>query len=824
MVDNSAVATAADPFGNVLNDTSDDGTDGNGSTDPGEDDPTSVPFVRTPSIDIAKSITGVADTNGNGIFGDPGDMVTYDFTVTNTGNTALAGVTITDGLLGLSDEPVSPANLPVDGVATLTGQTYEITPQNVADGEVVNTATTSGAPVATDANGDPDPAAPLLDDTGVALGNVVDTSDTLTDPDLDADGNVVPTADPIADGDDNPTVLNLPTTEPEIALVKSITGVADTNEDLVLGNAGDSISYLFTATNTGNTSLGSVTISDPLLELDSVPMTPSVLAIGDSATFVAELTITDDLFTAGFVENTATTDGQAVATGPNGAPQPETALLGPTGGPLGVSDISDTGSEADAEDDGTIIQVGDPAGQGTGDDVTILNLPLIASPLVISGTVFLDTNNDGALDGSDDPTQGAGFTVNLLDENGNIVDSVVASADGTYAFAGFPVGTYTVQFVNLDGEVAGESNPISLSLQNPVESNVDFPLAVDSTLVFLTLTKTTPLNSVVLGGAVPYVITVQNTTGTPTTADLVDTLPPGLLYLPESGTIDGVAVEPTISDQTLTWPDVPVAAGATVTLELIARIGPNTSVGDLTNTVRALDPVTGAALAEPASATVRRNSEAVFDCSDIIGKVFDDRNFDGYQNGVNRSAITDQSFVGGKGPVVKTNTDEPGLPRVRLVTPTGTVITTDEYGRYSVPCAELPGDFGTNFTLKLDERSLPTGYRITTENPRTMRVTSGILTEMNFGATIGRVVDIDLTAAAFDRDNEPVERLEQGLVRILQQVADNPSVLRISYFSTGEDRAVIKDRLDELDAFINARWNNIGDYRLIVERDVKYLQ
>lgn len=55
---------------------------------------------------------------------------------------------------------------------------------------------------------------------------------------------------------------------------------------------------------------------------------------------------------------------------------------------------------------------------------------------------------------------------------------------------------------------------------------------------------------------------------------------------------------------------------------------------------------------------------------------------------------------------------EPGLPRARLVTPTGTVITTDEHGRYSVPCAELAGNTGANFTLKLDPNALPTGCRI----------------------------------------------------------------------------------------------------------------
>ncbi|MDZ7824322.1 MAG: hypothetical protein U5K75_09995 [Ahrensia sp.] len=78
------------------------------------------------------------------------------------------------------------------------------------------------------------------------------------------------------------------------------------------------------------------------------------------------------------------------------------------------------------------------------------------------------------------------------------------------------------------------------------------------------------------------------------------------------------------------------------------------------------------------------------------------------------------------------------------------MITTDQYGRYSVPCAALPDKAsGSNFILKLNTRTLPTGYRITTENPRVVRLTRGKLTKLNFGASISRVVDITLTNDAF---------------------------------------------------------------------------
>ena len=78
-----------------------------------------------------------------------------------------------------------------------------------------------------------------------------------------------------------------------------------------------------------------------------------------------------------------------------------------------------------------------------------------------------------------------------------------------------------------------------------------------------------------------------------------------------------------------------------------------------------------------------------------------------------------------------------GRHAVRLVTVKGQIITTDADGRYHIACADIPdGDRGSNFILKVDVRSLPTGYRLTTENPGLVRLTSGKLAKLNFGASI----------------------------------------------------------------------------------------
>lgn len=558
---------------------------------------------------------------------------------------------------------------------------------------------------------------------------------TISDNDASADGEDGTDASVAGDGSGNSTQIVLQLL-PSIELVKSVSGVDDTNGNGVFGDIGDIVNFEFTVANTGNVSLAGISVTDTGFSaltgtsvLTPAPGFDGTLAPSEgvvtpvlAATATYEVTETDAI--AQQIENTATTSATAVGVDGSGNPDPSQ----PIGGIPDVEDTSDTGSDPDLDfDTGDVPQVGDPSSEATEDDPTILYLPEL-----------IDTN--------------------------------------------------------------------------------------------LILTKSTPLETVVLGTSVPYTITVENDSAASASINLVDTLPVDLVYTPGSGQIDGVLIEPTVAGRVLTWP-VNLSGFQTVTIELVARVGPGSPVGDLTNVVNAVDPATGEVLTDPASATVRRLPEAVFDCSDIIGKVFDDRNFNGYQDpaaAADTSAITDQTYYGGKfageaEPLAAPPEGEPGLPNVRLVTPNGTIITTDEHGRYSVPCAALPDGIGANFTLKLDPRSLPTGYRITTENPRTMRVTAGIATEMNFGAALGRVLDIDLTAAAFD-GNDPVDRLDQGLTQLLGQVVDTPAVIRISYFTNGESNQTALRRIAELEDLIDRRWRNIGRYRLIVETQVLRLQ
>jgi hypothetical protein len=274
---------------------------------------------------------------------------------------------------------------------------------------------------------------------------------------------------------------------------------------------------------------------------------------------------------------------------------------------------------------------------------------------------------------------------------------------------------------------------------------------------------------------------------------------------------------------------------STITFTLNVRVLTGAAAGAHTNVVDMYDPVTGVLLAEQAAATVRIEPEPAFDCGDVIGKVYDDKNRNGYQDGpygkpleplTNDDAMFDEKF-GAKPQVVEQSPQvyEPGLPGVRVVGVDGTIITTDEFGRFHVPCAALPASRGSNFILKLDTRTLPSGYRVTTENPRVVRLTRGKMTELNFGAAITQVARIDLNANAFVlKDNQIafVGGLAEGMDKLLNAIIDTPTNVRLSYHlpssASQADKRQARRELNAVKRYIRDYWARLdGRYKLTVE-------
>jgi uncharacterized repeat protein (TIGR01451 family) len=188
-ITNTATAIGQDPNGDPVIDISDTGTDPDGNPIPnpetvdsdGDGDPTNDPTVTNLLFDPQISLIKSASVGGSGGIGD---IITYTFTVTNTGNTQVTNLVIDDATLGLSGLSVSPSSL-APGESGTANATYAITADDIAAGGVTNTALATGQ----DPNGDP----------------VTDDSDTGTDPDgnpindpetVDSDGDGDPTNDP----------------------------------------------------------------------------------------------------------------------------------------------------------------------------------------------------------------------------------------------------------------------------------------------------------------------------------------------------------------------------------------------------------------------------------------------------------------------------------------------------------------------------------------------------------------------------------------------------------------------------------------------------
>ena len=169
-------------------------------------------FVPAPGITLLKTGTLNDDDGTAGV--SAGDTISYTFTVTNTGNVTLTNVTLADTVGGvtISGGPIASLAPGVSDNTTFTGS-YTITQADIDAGTFTNTAT--------------------------------------------ATGQCTAAACPVSDPDDDTQTL---AQTPAIELLK--TGTLNDDDGTAGVSAGDTISYAFTVTNTGNVTLTNVTLVD----------------------------------------------------------------------------------------------------------------------------------------------------------------------------------------------------------------------------------------------------------------------------------------------------------------------------------------------------------------------------------------------------------------------------------------------------------------------------------------------------------------------------------------------------------------------------------
>ncbi len=274
LVNNQALVTATPVVGTPITDDS----DSNDPTLPGNDDPTVTVLPQNPKFELFKE--GVyQDANNDGIV-NVGDVIQYSFTVRNTGNVTITNITVTDPIVAVSGGPIASLAPQATDSTTFTA-TYTISQADIELGAVYNLALAEG----TDPTGNPI-------DVESQDPSPIDPNDPLYEPTCP---------------DCTVTVIEQ---NPGIALIKTATFNDSNNNGIA--EVGETITYNFTVTNTGNVSLSDVTVTDPLPGV-VVSGGPITLAVGesDSTTFTAIYTITQADINAGSVSNQAFVSGKS---------------------------------------------------------------------------------------------------------------------------------------------------------------------------------------------------------------------------------------------------------------------------------------------------------------------------------------------------------------------------------------------------------------------------------------------------------------------------------------------------------------------------------
>ncbi|WP_159589179.1 DUF7507 domain-containing protein [Chelativorans xinjiangense] len=769
--ENTATATGTDPGGAPVTAQSHD----EGQT-PGTPTVTDTPLGDG---DFIKTSVGVADHNGDGVVGNAGDRIDYAFTIVNMGNVAIETFTISDP--GAVIEGTLAAPIPVGGRDDTSFTGYHVIAQEEIDAGVFKNLATG---------------------TATTPGGGTFTKESRTEQGVE--------------GDETETPLEA---TPQIK-TELVCTPKDTNGSGII-DAGDKVLCEVIVTNTGNVTLTDVTVdgvqapavpgaTTPVAEVAGGPI--PVLKPGESnkTSFTVEYALTQEDLDAG-----------GVLLQVEGTGTPPVKADGSTAEP--VTDLSD---------DPVNTADKDLNGDGTPDDPSHVALPeavklkvtekqtIMPDSFARAGDVIeyrVTIDNVGNITAKDvkpndpGPTFGgkrgtSALSAFTLEDGGPVPVAELKPADAPVTF----IATYVLSAEDVknallqSGETENTASAEGASARSGKPIDDVEPATSLAELPSFGLDKASRLAEVRRGETVPYALTLKPRSlekGSEEPITVIDTTPPGFAYLKGTAAIGGRSVEPEIRGRDLVFVNVPYTADMEeIVISYRLGVSGAASPGKYVNRARVV-LADGTAVSAIASAEVEVVTEPVFDCGDLIGRVFDDLNRNGYQD------------VG-----------EPGLGGVRVATVDGLLVTTDAHGRFHVACADMPKDrIGSTFIMKLDPRTLPTGYRLISENPRTVRLTAGKASRLNFAATVNRVIRLDLNDAAFEP--ETLELRPEWQVRLPQIIAllePEVSVLRLAYVDARADRKLVANRMRHIRRAIGGMWKERPRrYRLEIETRIE---
>jgi len=116
----------------------------------------------------------------------------------------------------------------------------------------------------------------------------------------------------------------------------------------------------------------------------------------------------------------------------------------------------------------------------------------------------------------------------------------------------------------------------------------------------------------------------------------------------------------------------------------------------------------------------------------------------------------------------------------------------------------------------------PSGFRLADDAVQVKRATRGKALRFNFGASIHRVVGMDLADAVFEPGSTEIRiQWRPRLNLLLEELQKGPAILRLSYLADVEEEALVERRMEAVKKQVAEAWEAMNCcYQLTIEPEV----